>query len=70
MTLTAHAAFRTFEASMTLMMDSTSRSLDPSIGILLNVTEDHLERHGVLRDYAAILLSSPSHFFSKAIGLR
>jgi UDP-N-acetylmuramoylalanine--D-glutamate ligase len=29
-------------------------SLDPSIGILLNVTEDHLERHGVLKDYAAI----------------
>jgi UDP-N-acetylmuramoylalanine--D-glutamate ligase len=29
-------------------------SLDPSIGILLNVTEDHLERHGTLKDYAAI----------------
>jgi UDP-N-acetylmuramoylalanine--D-glutamate ligase len=29
-------------------------SLDPSIGILLNVTEDHLDRHGTLRLYAAI----------------
>ena len=29
-------------------------SLDPSIGILLNVTEDHLDRHGTLKDYAAI----------------
>ena len=29
-------------------------SLDPSVGILLNVTEDHLDRHGTLRDYAAI----------------
>jgi UDP-N-acetylmuramoylalanine--D-glutamate ligase len=29
-------------------------SLDPSVGILLNVTEDHLERHGTLKDYAAI----------------
>jgi UDP-N-acetylmuramoylalanine--D-glutamate ligase len=29
-------------------------TLDPSIGILLNVTEDHLDRHGTLRDYAAI----------------
>jgi UDP-N-acetylmuramoylalanine--D-glutamate ligase len=29
-------------------------SLDPSIGILLNVTEDHLDRHGTLADYAAI----------------
>ena len=29
-------------------------SLDPSIGILLNVTADHLDRHGTLADYAAI----------------
>src|SRR3984893_13668856 len=29
-------------------------SLDPSIGILLNVTEDHLDRHGTLASYAAI----------------
>jgi UDP-N-acetylmuramoylalanine--D-glutamate ligase len=29
-------------------------SLDPRIGILLNVTEDHLDRHGTLRDYAAV----------------
>jgi len=31
-----------------------SPSLDPSIGILLNVTEDHLDRHGTLANYAAI----------------
>ena len=29
-------------------------SLDPSVGILLNVSEDHLDRHGTLADYAAI----------------
>jgi UDP-N-acetylmuramoylalanine--D-glutamate ligase len=29
-------------------------SLDPSIGILLNVTEDHLDRHGTIGEYAAI----------------
>ena len=29
-------------------------SLDPSVGLLLNVTEDHLDRHGALKDYAAI----------------
>jgi len=29
-------------------------SLDPSIGILLNITEDHLDRHGTLRNYAAV----------------
>src|SRR5712691_5346748 len=29
-------------------------SLDPKFGILLNVTEDHLDRHGTLKDYAAV----------------
>src|SRR5438309_11126509 len=29
-------------------------SLDPSVGILLNVSPDHLDRHGTLEHYAAI----------------
>ncbi len=29
-------------------------SLDPSVGILLNVSPDHLDRHGTIRRYAAI----------------
>ncbi len=29
-------------------------TLDPSVGILINVTEDHLDRHGTLRNYAAV----------------
>jgi UDP-N-acetylmuramoylalanine--D-glutamate ligase len=29
-------------------------SLDPSVGILLNVTEDHLDRHGTLENYARV----------------
>src|SRR5690348_9637635 len=29
-------------------------TVDPSIGILLNITEDHLDRHGTLANYAAI----------------
>jgi UDP-N-acetylmuramoylalanine--D-glutamate ligase len=28
--------------------------LDPSVGILINVTEDHLDRHGTLAHYAAV----------------
>jgi len=29
-------------------------SLDPTVGILLNVSEDHLDRHGTLAHYAAV----------------
>ncbi len=29
-------------------------SLDPSVGILLNVSEDHIDRHGTLANYAAV----------------
>jgi UDP-N-acetylmuramoylalanine--D-glutamate ligase len=29
-------------------------SLDPLVGILLNVTEDHLDRHGTMENYAAV----------------
>jgi UDP-N-acetylmuramoylalanine--D-glutamate ligase len=29
-------------------------TLDPSVGILLNVSEDHLDRHGSLANYAAV----------------
>ncbi len=29
-------------------------SLDPSVGILLNVTEDHIDRHGALEHYAQV----------------
>jgi UDP-N-acetylmuramoylalanine--D-glutamate ligase len=29
-------------------------SLDPRVGVLINVSEDHLDRHGTLKNYAAI----------------
>jgi UDP-N-acetylmuramoylalanine--D-glutamate ligase len=31
-----------------------SPSLDPSIGILINLSEDHLDRHGTMANYAAV----------------
>jgi UDP-N-acetylmuramoylalanine--D-glutamate ligase len=29
-------------------------TLDPWVGVLINISEDHLDRHGTLRDYAAV----------------
>ncbi|HEY0911853.1 MAG TPA: UDP-N-acetylmuramoyl-L-alanine--D-glutamate ligase, partial [Bradyrhizobium sp.] len=29
-------------------------SLDPSVGILLNISEDHIDRHGTIEHYAAV----------------
>src|SRR5512138_868935 len=29
-------------------------SLDPSVGILINVSEDHIDRHGTIANYAAV----------------
>ena len=29
-------------------------SVDPSVGILVNVSEDHTDRHGTLANYAAV----------------
>jgi UDP-N-acetylmuramoylalanine--D-glutamate ligase len=29
-------------------------SLDPTIGVMLNVTEDHIDRHGTIENYAAV----------------
>src|SRR3954453_6887426 len=29
-------------------------SLDPDVGILLNISEDHIDRHGTLANYAAV----------------
>ncbi|WP_375414896.1 UDP-N-acetylmuramoyl-L-alanine--D-glutamate ligase [uncultured Bradyrhizobium sp.] len=31
-----------------------SPSLDPGIGILLNISEDHIDRHGTMENYAAV----------------
>jgi UDP-N-acetylmuramoylalanine--D-glutamate ligase len=35
-------------------------SLNPTVGILLNVSEDHLDRHGSLQNYAAIKQRLPA----------
>jgi UDP-N-acetylmuramoylalanine--D-glutamate ligase len=44
-------------------------SLKPSVGILLNVTEDHLDRHGTLENYAAIKERLVAHADVAVIGV-
>ncbi len=34
-------------------------SLDASVGVLLNVTPDHLDRHGTIENYAAVKARLP-----------
>lgn len=47
-------------------------SLDPSVGILINVSEDHIDRHGTLANYAAVkerLVASVQASGSAVIGV-
>jgi UDP-N-acetylmuramoylalanine--D-glutamate ligase len=44
-------------------------SLKPSVGILLNVTEDHLDRHGTLANYAAIKERLPAKADTAVVGV-
>ncbi len=44
-------------------------SLKPTVGILLNVTEDHLDRHGTLANYAAIKERLPAKADTAVIGV-
>jgi UDP-N-acetylmuramoylalanine--D-glutamate ligase len=47
-------------------------SLDPSVGILINLTEDHLDRHGTMENYAAAkgrLVAGVPHEGTAVIGV-
>jgi UDP-N-acetylmuramoylalanine--D-glutamate ligase len=44
-------------------------SLKPTVGILLNVTEDHLDRHGTLANYAAIKERLPAKADTAVVGV-
>jgi UDP-N-acetylmuramoylalanine--D-glutamate ligase len=47
-------AGRTYVREISSYQIDLAPSLNPTVGILLNVTEDHLDRHGSMERYAAI----------------
>jgi UDP-N-acetylmuramoylalanine--D-glutamate ligase len=51
---TAHACLRVHVIEVSSYQIDLAPSLDPSVGILLNVSEDHIDRHGTLQHYAAV----------------
>ena len=48
------AANRVHVVEMSSYQIDLAPSLDPSVGILLNISEDHIDRHGTLSHYAAV----------------
>src|SRR6185437_4770602 len=52
--LAPFAANRVYVLEVSSYQIDLAPSLNASVGILLNVTEDHLDRHGTLANYAAI----------------
>ena len=52
--LAPFAPRRTYVLEVSSYQIDLSPSLRPSVGVLLNVTEDHLDRHGTIENYAAI----------------
>jgi len=44
-------------------------SFDPSVGVLLNITEDHLDRHGTMENYAALKERLVAHAGIAVVGV-
>jgi UDP-N-acetylmuramoylalanine--D-glutamate ligase len=54
LSLAPPAANRTHVIECSSFQIDLAPSLDPAVGILLNLTPDHLDRHGTMENYAAI----------------
>jgi UDP-N-acetylmuramoylalanine--D-glutamate ligase len=51
---------RTYVLEVSSYQIDLAPSLRPTVGVLLNVTEDHLDRHGTMENYAAIKTLLPA----------
>jgi UDP-N-acetylmuramoylalanine--D-glutamate ligase len=54
------AAGRTYVIEVSSYQVDLAPSLKPTIGVLLNVSEDHLDRHGTMENYAALKMLVPA----------
>ncbi|WP_375455398.1 UDP-N-acetylmuramoyl-L-alanine--D-glutamate ligase [uncultured Methylobacterium sp.] len=54
LSLAPPAADRVHVVELSSFQIDLTPSLDPSVGVLLNITPDHLDRHGTFAQYAAI----------------
>ena len=54
MTLEAPAAHRHYVVECSSYQIDLAPGLNPSVGILLNLTPDHIDRHGTMENYAAV----------------
>jgi UDP-N-acetylmuramoylalanine--D-glutamate ligase len=54
LSLAPPAADRVHVVELSTFQIDLTPSLDPSVGMLLNLTPDHLDRHGTMENYAAI----------------
>jgi len=54
LSLAPPAPQRVYVIEMSSYQIDLTPSLDPSVGILLNVTEDHIDRHGSIEHYAEV----------------
>ena len=51
---------RTYVLEVSSYQVDLAPSLHPTVGVLLNVTEDHLDRHGTMENYAALKALVPA----------
>jgi UDP-N-acetylmuramoylalanine--D-glutamate ligase len=58
--LAPFAPGRTYVLEISSYQVDLAPSLKPTVGVLLNVTEDHLDRHGTMENYAALKALVPS----------
>ena len=62
------AADRTHVIEMSSFQIELTPTLEPSVGILLNVTPDHLDRHGTMENYAGLKGRLVEHALHPIIG--